>query len=205
MRTAEALRHTAANLLFARTPSDPTSEIVPLEALGLEHEDRCPYHPSPWWILHWVLPKSLVRPGDVFVEFGCGKGRVVLAAARRYPFAEVIGVELSSELSAAARDVVASERRLRASSVRIETADATVFEVPDQMTHAYMFNPFTGDTMARVCENIVASMERAPRSLRLIYVEPHEHAIMLEHGFRLERRLHTTRTVGRVNVGIYTR
>ena len=40
---------------------------------------------------------------DVFVDYGCGKGRVVVLAARR-KFQRVIGVELSAELADAARN-----------------------------------------------------------------------------------------------------
>jgi hypothetical protein len=57
-----------------------------MQELGLEHRDRQAYIPSAWWILRWLLPRSAVSSTDTFVEFGCGKGRIVLDAARRYPF-----------------------------------------------------------------------------------------------------------------------
>ena len=41
-------------------------------------------------------------PASVFVDFGCGKGRVMLLAAR-HGFKRVIGVEFSPELCQAAR------------------------------------------------------------------------------------------------------
>lgn len=198
----KAVRHLAVSMLFARSATDPTSESVLLDPLGIEHEDRHPYVASPWWILHWLLPRSDVRPGDVFVEYGCGKGRVVLAAAQRYPFSRVIGLELSPDLSATARALVAKEGRLRTRSVCIETLDATAYRVPDDMTHAYMFNPFRGETMERVCANMAASLRRAPRRLRLIYLQPEEHDTLIAHGFRLERRVRATRLV-RATVAIY--
>lgn len=204
--TARRLRRVAMSTVFARAATDVTHDRESLEKLGLEHPDRAPYVASPWWILRWQLPRSQVRPGDVFVDFGCGKGRIVLAAARRYRFARVVGVELSDELSATARVLVDRERRrLRSGDVRIETTDATEFEVPDAVTHAYMFNPFLGQTFERVCANIVASLDRAPRLLRLIYVQPEEHDALIATGrFRLERAVRATRLVSPVNVAIYT-
>jgi hypothetical protein len=51
--------------------------------------------------------------------------------------------------------------------------------VPDRMTHAYLFNSCDGETLARVRENIAKSLERAPRPLRLIDVQPEEHETLI--------------------------
>jgi SAM-dependent methyltransferase len=163
------------------------------------------YSPSPWWILRWLLPKSEVSSTDVFVEFGCGKGRVVLDAARRYRFRRVVGVELSSELSNVARDLVASEQsRLRCQDVTIETVDATQFEVPDDMTHAYLYNPFYGATFECVIENIIASLDRAPRRIRVIYLHPAHHDTLVATGrFCPVRIVRTTRVVPLARAAIY--
>jgi SAM-dependent methyltransferase len=186
------------SVVFAQA-TDPTRDRTSLQELGLAHEDYVGYVPSPWWILQWLLPRSEVHPGDVFVEYGCGKGRVVLAAARQYKFARVIGVEISEELSATARALVLSKRRrLRSQYVDIVTSDAAAFEVPDDMTHAYLFHPFRGRTFQEVCANIIASLDRAPRTLRLFYVNPEEHDVLTATGrFRLERKVVTTRLVSR--------
>jgi precorrin-6B methylase 2 len=176
-----------------------------LEELGLAHPDRAPYAPSAWWILRWLLPRSDVRPTDVFVEFGCGKGRVVLDAARRYPFARVVGVELSDELSDMSRRLVESNRAsLRCSDVRIHTGDATSFTVPDDAMYAYLFNPFVGATFERVLSNVIESLDRRPPRLTIIYVQPEEHDRVMRTGrFRLVRQVHTTRIVAPVNAALY--
>lgn len=204
--SARSLRRIALAAVFARATKDITSDRASLESFGLAHPERVWYVPSPWWILRWILPASEVCPEDVFVDYGCGKGRIVLDAARRYPFASVVGVELSDELSATARALVERERhRLRSRDVRIETTDATAFEVPDAMTYAYMFNPFRGQTFEQVFANIVASLDRAPRRLRLIYVQPEEHDTVMATGrFRLDRKVRTTRLVNQVKVATYT-
>jgi SAM-dependent methyltransferase len=200
----EAARSTAGQVLF-RSGYQETAHRVTLESLGLDHPDRGAYSASPWWVLRWLLPRSDVRSSDVFVEFGCGKGRVVLDAARRYPFRRVVGVELAPELSDVARRLVARERdRLRCRDVRIETSDATEYAIPDDMTHAYLYNPFNGPSFERFCANVVESLDRAPRPLRLIYVYPEDHEALAATGrFRLVRRVHTTRLVFPVRATIY--
>lgn len=199
--TVQALRHAASRVLH---PDDKTNTWVTMADLGLEHPDRQAYIPSAWWVLRWLLPKADVSSSDVLVEFGCGKGRIVLDAARRYPFREVIGVELSEELAAVARELLAAHPRRRAGKVTVLTMDATSFPVPDDMTFAYMFNPFGGETFERVLANILASLDRSPRRLRLIYVNPVEHDTVMASGrARVIRRVHTTRLVDPVGAGLY--
>jgi SAM-dependent methyltransferase len=198
------LRNAIAQRLFAGG-HDETGERASLESLGLEHPDRQPYIPSAWWILRWLLPKSDVGPADTFVEFGCGKGRVVLDAARRYPFKTVVGVDLSAELTEVASTLVERERpKLRCPDVRIETMDATRFPIPDDMTFAYLFNPFNGAIFEQVRDNMLASLDRAPRKLRVIYVMPLEHQALMESGrFEAVRHVRTTRLVAPVEAAIY--
>jgi hypothetical protein len=60
------------------------------------------YEPSGWRSLRRILCAEDVSPGDVFVDLGSGKGRVILEAAQ-YPFHHVIGVEIAPELTAGRR------------------------------------------------------------------------------------------------------
>jgi hypothetical protein len=197
------LRRTAGRILFRRGFAETDGKIT-MATLALDHPDRVYYTASPWWILRWLLPQSEVGSSDVFGEFGRGKGRVILDAARRYRFRRVVGVELSADLSLGARRLVARERsRLRCRDVRIETADAADFRVPGDMTYAYLYNPLSGPTSERVCSNIVESLDRAPRTLRVIYLNPVGHETLAATGrFRLIRRVRTTR-FGHERAAIY--
>jgi SAM-dependent methyltransferase len=146
------------------------------------HPDRLWYQPSGWNFLPSILRRNEVRPTDVFVDFGSGKGRVLYQAAQ-YPFARVIGVEISAALSEAARrNLECSRDRLACTSVEVVTADATEFEIPDDMTYAYFFYPFIGNTFQRVIANIVASLDRNPRRLTIIYAVPELESMILETG-----------------------
>ena len=56
------------------------------------------------------------------------------------------------------------------------------------MTVSYMCNPVEGQPFKRLMANIVASLERRPRRVRLIYANPVEAAQVLRTGhFRLVR------------------
>lgn len=165
-------RHTVGRVVFERRQPVDTSQTVWLESLGLDHPDRVHYQPSPWTMLRTVLPKDAVRPTDVFVDFGSGMGRVVQQAAK-YPFARVVGVEISEQLTEIARkNVDSNRRRFECQNVELISCDAAAFDVPDDMTHAYFNNPFTGETFVKVIGNITSSIDRVPRRITLIYEHP---------------------------------
>jgi SAM-dependent methyltransferase len=156
----------------------------------LDAADRLDYKPTPWTTLARALSPREVRPDDVFVDFGAGKGRVVFLAAR-YPFKRVVGVEVSAVLSAVARDNVERSRaRLRCREVEIVTSDVLDYAIPDDMSVAFFFNPFRGHVFATVVERLLASVDIHPRRLRLIYRNPAEHELLMATGrFRLVRRV----------------
>lgn len=160
-----------------------TSQVVQLATVGLAHPERIDYHPSGWLSLRAALHPSEVGPDDVFADIGAGKGRVVYQAARRYDLKRVIGVELSPELAEEARaNLERNRHRLRCGDFEIVTSDALAWDVPDDLTIAYMFCPFTGATFRSVIDNLIASHDRAPRRLRIVYLNPEEHDELMATG-----------------------
>jgi precorrin-6B methylase 2 len=152
------------------------------------HPDRTHYLPSGWLDLRRALPRRDVRPTDVFVDFGSGKGRMVYEAAK-YPFARVIGVEISAKLNEVARGNIERNRhKLVCRNIELVTSDAAEFGVPDDVTVAYFFHPFGGDTFETVMRNIIESLDRNPRRLTLIYQLPlNEDRIVATGRFELVR------------------
>lgn len=167
-----------------------TSEAAKLEAFGLAAEGRMPYQVTNRALVPLVFDSlGEISPEDVFVDFGCGKGRMVLAAAMR-PFRRVVGVDISPELCAVARENVEQNRvRLRCPEVEVIAADATQLDVPDDMTVAYLYNPFQGAVFRQALERIIASLDRRPRRIRLVYLLPAMHEAVLETG-----RFHVVKT-----------
>jgi len=69
-------------------------------------------------------------------------------------------------------------------------ADAADFRVPDDVTIAYFFHPFSGDTLSAVLRGIIDSIDRHPRCVRLIYLDPLSDVVLDTGRFRVlkERR-----------------
>jgi SAM-dependent methyltransferase len=115
-----------------------------------------------------ALPKSAT-----FVDFGAGKGRVLLLAAQ-YGFARVIGVEFAADLCSIARGNVMAFRHCTGLTTPIEIVldDATRLPItPDQQVF-FFFNPFTEPVMQAVMRNIEASLNLHPRPAWVIYNTP---------------------------------
>jgi hypothetical protein len=114
----------------------------------------------------------------------------------------VVGVEIAEDLNQIARmNAERTKAEAACGEVEFVTSDAVAFAVPDDMTHAYFFNPFEGPVFEAVIANIIESLDRAPRALTLYYRNPRwEQCIASTGRFRRVRvsrslRRNPTRTI----------
>lgn len=140
-----------------------------------------------WRMLRRIDPQNT----DVLLDVGCGAGRVVCVAAR-LRWRRVIGLDVSPQFARLAEQNAASLRGRR-TEITIVEADATRFYVPDDVTVVSLYNPFRGELMRETLKRILESADRAPRRLRILYGNPHEHELFLE--------MKRFRPTGRLRVG----
>jgi SAM-dependent methyltransferase len=133
-----------------------------------------------------VLRTLRIPKGSRVLDLGSGKGGACFTLAR-FPFAEVVGLEVSEHLI---RIAEANASRLHVSTVRFVCGDAATFTALDLFTHLYMFNPFSEIIVGKVMENVRLSLERRPRDLTLVYKYPGTPAIVDQSIFT-ERRVMT--------------
>lgn len=172
-------------VLFDRPAGIETAKVVHLDELGLDAKNRQDYHPTPWPLLKRALSQQDIADDDVFVDFGCGKGRVIVHAAM-YPFRRVIGVEISADLAQIARDNIERARsKLKCQDVHVVTADVLNYEVPDDVTVVFFFDPFHGEIFSAVVNKLLASLRRRSRELTILYMDPEEEKTLLAAGARL--------------------
>lgn len=125
-----------------------------------------------------------MRTDAVFVDVGCGKGRVVLEAAR-HPFTRVVGLEASAPMAAIARANV--ERVLGAEQRRIEIweGDASTYAWPDAPLALYVFRPFKEPVWTRFARTLGESLRARPRPVDLVLVAPSGEERLREAGLGL--------------------
>ena len=106
-----------------------------------------------------------------FVDLGCGKGRVLLVAAR-FGFSQLVGVEFATQLA----DIATRNCRRLGLPARILNKDATQFDFPVGNLVVYLFNPFGPSVLGPVLNRLL----KAPISeCFLIYVNP-QHRFLID-------------------------
>jgi protein-L-isoaspartate O-methyltransferase len=150
-------------------------DYVSLDHLGLS-TDRSQYHSeSGGPYLKKVLKTLTIRETSKALDLGSGKGGAVLTLSR-FPFSEIVGVEISDSLVRIAQDNIA---KCRLKNVQFVRCDAGAFTDLDRFTHIYMYNPFPQAVMEEVMINLSRSLQRNPRILTLIYCNPACHTTIM--------------------------
>ena len=184
-RAYALIRRVLESLFFDRPAGIETARVVHLDEIGLGATGRQNYHATPWLALKRTFAELQINGDDVFIDFGCGKGRVIFEAAK-HPFRRVIGVEISPQLAHVARENVKRGRaQLRCQDVEVVRADVLDFEVPDDATIVYFFDPFHADIFSAVVEKLKASLRRRPRQLTIIYMDPEEDQTLRNAGAKI--------------------
>jgi 16S rRNA G966 N2-methylase RsmD len=148
-----------------------TSRVSKDKELGFTNPQYHWYAATDYKTFHTAMAQISVTPGrDVFVDYGSGKGRIVLEAAA-YPFAKVIGIEFSELLhETALENVRTAQTQRQCPVIDLQLADATRWEVPPSANVFFFFNPFDGEILAQVFKNLRTSLVRSPRPITIIYV-----------------------------------
>lgn len=120
-----------------------------------------------------VFPRSLVRPDDVIVDVGVGKGRFINWLLMLRVENPIIGVEYDSETAAKT-----ARRLVRYPNVTILQGDATT-SIPRDGTLFFLFNPFEGDAMSRFKKK-ATRLFRGRDDVRFVYLRPLELAMFKE-------------------------
>jgi SAM-dependent methyltransferase len=120
------------------------------------------------------LMKILRFPeNSVFLDIGCGKGRVLLVASE-YGFKKVLGVEFTHDLCEIARRNIYLYRRhnVLTSDIEIVEDDIVNYKMTGDENVFYLYNPFNEVILRQLLENIRESVKENPRKIWLIYHIP---------------------------------
>ena len=154
--TIKRLRTALTDLRYgAILKGNVASKYSHLGATGTENSD---------YIVLEELFLNQIRPADILVDVGCGKGRVLNWWLDQYPDNQIYGIELDPLIAEATR-----LRLRRFKNVTILNGDACSL-IPHEGSLFYLFNPFDGTVMQR----FIAAILRNPRAAngvlrRIIY------------------------------------
>jgi SAM-dependent methyltransferase len=152
-----------------------TSEMVHVADLDISDENKIhssPYRPTRIRYFHKLMALHLLPTDFIFVDVGCGKGRIVIAAAR-HGFRRIVGIEISPQLVAMARRNVDRFRSRTGNAAEIDIQCANVLEVelPHDNQVLYLYRPFDRHVMTQFIDELRESIRLAPRDVWLIVNE----------------------------------
>ena len=132
-------------------------------------EYRYPYEPTSYKVLERLVASELIEPGDVVLDYGCGKGRVDFFLSYR-KMVKTIGIEYDDHIYQEAME----NRKTVISKVKPEfvLARAEEYEVPAEVNRCYFFNPFSVEIFHKVMARILESYYEDPREVFLFFYYP---------------------------------
>lgn len=150
--------------------------FVSLEDLMIESNNKrrgVNYQPTRAIPLRKLFNALMIPKGRIFVDFGCGKGRVLMIASE-FGFKELRGIEFSPELCKIARNNCAMYKQKTGVGAKFDIieSDATAYSINDDEDVFFLFQPFDGVILNEVLKNIIASLTEKPRKIFIIYLNP---------------------------------
>ncbi|HLP17998.1 MAG TPA: class I SAM-dependent methyltransferase, partial [Bacteroidota bacterium] len=164
---------TIIEYLFDFRYGTDTMTWVELDDLDVDSEQKSHavlYQPSPSAAIRRVLRALNFPHGKIFVDLGCGKGKVLLIASE-FPFDEVRGIDFSERLCEIARENFLHYRMKgnTRSNVVIIHSDVLNYSIEDDEDVFYLFNPFDDYILQHVVDGIAESIRRRKRKIWIIY------------------------------------
>ena len=102
-------------------------------------------------------------PTDVFVDVGCGWGRLLGYMRRKTPVRTFVGVELNPEAAAAAQNTFRDDPD-------ITILDGSILDIfPPDGTVYYLFNPFDENILSAFLDKAESTLRH---KIRLLYLHP---------------------------------
>lgn len=165
-----------------------TAGKVALATLTINSLNKCDgiyYEPTPEKVFHSIMRGLKIDYERYdFVDYGSGKGRVLLMASR-YPFRKIVGVEFGAELAKVADKNIRcfNDRKRLCENIESVCMDAVEFQIPSGNVVLYFFNPFTSDVMEKIVGKIEASYNAIPRNIVVVYYHPQSSRLFDKLGF----------------------
>jgi hypothetical protein len=174
-RHVEHARGRSFDLRFGvETTSRVTIAAIPI--VGTNRGFAEGYMPTPIGMTRRILRRLEARCRDcVFVDFGSGKGRVLLLASD-LPFRRVIGIEFAPQLHLVAeRNIERYPSRCRRAEAVCD--DAAAYEIPKEPCILFFANPFAAGVLRKIAARMSRSIQDDPRHITVVYVWPKERSV----------------------------
>lgn len=137
------------------------------------------YEATSYKALETLFKEYKFKNTDSIVDFGCGKGRLAFYVNHFYG-STVTGIEMNSNYF----DACINNKRTYSKSsnknkdkINFINTYAEKYKISNIDNKFYFFNPFSLQIFIKVLNNILISLEKAPRNVDLIFYYPSDEYI----------------------------
>ena len=166
-----------------------THSIVNLNKLTLvgEYSDQNHHYQGASYYILFSIFEKLPKETKQFplIDYGCGKGRA-LFVAEQCGFINLVGVDIAKELiDDANTNKAVYQNKNDKSTISFLFEDATKYTIPNDAKVFYFFNPFGEEVLEKVIFNIKESVQKYPRKIYCIYLNPKYKAVFEKNDFEV--------------------
>jgi SAM-dependent methyltransferase len=165
-----------------RTTGYDTLKQLAKKGIDLDHATI--YMPAGYYMLEKLMGETIKQPHNKhLLDIGCGKGRALVVAAH-FGFTNLTGIDFSKEFCTHTEN---SLRQLPFKNIKtdVQHCDAFYYRIPRNIEVIFLFNPFDDVIMSGVVENILTSIDKHPRNIYVIYMNPQHKELFTDAGFKV--------------------
>ncbi|WP_312371969.1 SAM-dependent methyltransferase [Lachnoclostridium sp.] len=153
-------------------------KLLNIQTEGIQRDGKDTYHfhryePTPYEVLDQLFHAYPLSKDDILVDFGCGKGRLNFYIHHRF-HCKTVGVEYNDDFYQCAIKNLESYNSSKKEEIQFESIYATAYEVGENDSVFYFFNPFSFPIFSSVVHHILDSVLKYPRKVSLILYYPDE-------------------------------
>lgn len=182
-----------------RGPKYRVNTVKPerLEKLTIENGDiskSSPYEAVSYYLLEKMLTAFRKFSNEMsLIDLGCGKGRVMVAAAH-YGFIHIKGIDFAKELCEQAEiNMELTEKRFPEIKWKVIYADILNYEIQKDDSVFFMFNPFEKGMLEKFLQKTERSVGAAPRTIYFLYASPLHLDVLMRYGYKVICHIHPGR------------
>jgi len=124
----------------------------------------------------------------VFLDIGCGTGRALCVAAT-HGFKRVRGFDFDRELlDRAEKNLALTKARLPETDYQLRWCDLHEWEMTDDVSVIFLFNPFDKVLTEQLLKKIEKSLAHASRPIWVLYASPRFAEVFLQAGFEIAEK-----------------
>lgn len=161
--------------------ADRLDRFLHIHTEEIQNDDKDTFHchryePTPYRVLDTLSREFPLTPQDVLLDYGSGLGRLSFFCNHMF-HCGAIGVEMVSGFHMRALQNQNHYRGVYKNRIQFVNTKAEDYDVPNNVTVIYCFNPFSTDIFRSVLRRIEESHARCRRRITLILYYPEDNTV----------------------------